>query len=113
MSTQTPNEGTENEKTSRLEAAKMKAMATDGNIYEKIEETVLELSRTDRSRLASRLLESLDENDDFEISDAWREELNRRVAAIDEGRARMIPHDEAMARVRAKINEVKRRKAQA
>lgn len=68
-------------------------MATTIPTYEEIENTVLDLPLTDRSRLATRILESLDE-DDPEISDEWREELQRRVRDIDEGRAKMIPSEE-------------------
>jgi putative addiction module component (TIGR02574 family) len=39
----------------------------------------LELSEGDRVRLAQTLLESVGEDDDHELSDDWRAELERRV----------------------------------
>ena len=69
--------------------------------YEKIKEDALHLPIEDRSRLASRLLESLDEDDD--ISPEWKDELDRRIQEIDEGKAVMIPHVEVMANVRASL----------
>jgi putative addiction module component (TIGR02574 family) len=58
--------------------------------YQHLEEEVLHLPRVDRSKLASRLLESLDE-DEHELSPEWREELQRRVSDIDAGNAILIP----------------------
>jgi len=58
--------------------------------YQSLEEEVLHLPRVDRSKLASRLLESLDE-DEHELSPEWREELRRRVSDIDAGNAKLIP----------------------
>lgn len=57
--------------------------------YRRLEDEVLHLPRTDRSQLASRLLESLEE-DEHELSPEWREELQRRVASIDAGKAKLI-----------------------
>ena len=58
--------------------------------YQRLEEEVLHLPRSDRSLLASRLLESLEE-DAHELSPEWREELQRRVADIDAGKAKPVP----------------------
>lgn len=64
--------------------------------YEEIENSVLPLP--ERSRLATRILESLDE-DQIEISQAWSEELNRRVCDIDEGNTKLIPQNEVWEQV--------------
>ncbi len=69
-------------------------MATAVSIYEKIEEAVLHLSQPERSQLATRLLDSLDEDDNIEITPEWREELRRRVCDIDEGRTELVEKDE-------------------
>ena len=58
--------------------------------YQRLEEEVLHLPRVDRSQLASRLLESLDEDED-NPSPEWRAELQRRVDNIDAGNAKLIP----------------------
>jgi putative addiction module component (TIGR02574 family) len=77
-------------------------MAT-GASYAHLEEEALQLPLEERSRLASRLLESLD--DGFELSPEWREELQRRVKQIDEGTVRMIPGEEVSANIRARLAE--------
>ena len=61
--------------------------------YQRLEEEVLHLPRSDRSLLASRLLESLEE-DAHELSPEWREELQRRVADIDAGKAKLVPAED-------------------
>ncbi len=73
-------------------------MASAVTNYEEIENSVLHLPFPDRSRLATRILESL-EADDAAISPERRDELNRRVRDIDEGRTELIPHDEVWKRV--------------
>jgi len=76
--------------------------------YARIEDEALHLPLDERSKLASKLVESLDETDDAEISPEWREELRRRVADIDEGRAQLIPHDEVRERVKTRLEEIRR-----
>lgn len=68
-------------------------MANAAISYELLEIGALHLPREDRSKLASRLLVSL-EDDDFELSPEWAEELDRRVNEMDEGRAETIPSEE-------------------
>lgn len=53
-------------------------MAGSTHSYEHLEDEVLHLPREDRSKLASRILESLDE-DDFQLTPGWRAELQRRA----------------------------------
>jgi putative addiction module component (TIGR02574 family) len=69
--------------------------------YEKVKDDALHLPIEDRSRLASRLLESLDDDDD--VSPEWLEEIRRRVKEMKDGTAIMIPHDEVMTNVRASL----------
>lgn len=61
--------------------------------YAHLEDEVLHLSREDRSRLASKLLQSLEE-DEVELSPEWRQELQRRVEEVDKGKANLIPAKE-------------------
>jgi len=74
--------------------------------YAHLEDEVLHLPREERSLLASRLLESLDQ-DDLEPSPEWREELQRRVYEIDDGTAKLISHAEVLTGVRARLDEVR------
>jgi putative addiction module component (TIGR02574 family) len=76
--------------------AHSRAMATTTELLE----NVLSLPDSDRSYLASKLLESLD---DGGVSTEWDEEIARRVSTIDDGSARLIPHDEVMASARRAI----------
>lgn len=76
------------------------AMSTNAAIsYEQVKDGALQLPLEDRSRLAPRLLESLDDDDD--VSPEWKDEIDRRLQEIDDGTAKMIPHAEVMANVRA------------
>ena len=78
------------------------AMITNAAIsYEQIKDGALQLPLEDRSRLASRLLESLDDDDD--VSPEWVEEIRRRVKEMKEGTAKMVPHDEVMSNVRERV----------
>jgi len=61
--------------------------------YAVLEEEMLHLPREDRSKLAGRLLESLEE-EEYQPSTEWSEELRRRVREMDEGRAEMVPADQ-------------------
>ena len=51
-----------------------------------------------RALVAEQLIESLDEGVGTQLSSAWQEELLRRCAEIDEGRAELLDGDEVMAR---------------
>jgi putative addiction module component (TIGR02574 family) len=53
--------------------------------------------------MATRLIASVDDDDEYELSPAWRAEIDRRVAAIKNGTATLIPHDEAMDSARKLI----------
>ncbi len=73
--------------------------------YEKIEDDALHLPLEDRSRLASRLLESLD--NDGEISGEWMEEIRRRVKNLQDGTSELTPHDQVMAEVRDGLAQIR------
>ncbi len=76
-------------------------MVTTTVSYEQVKDEALQLPLEDRSRLASRLLESLDDEDD--VSPEWKDEIRRRVKEVKDGTAKMVPHDEVMANVRARL----------
>ena len=85
-------------------------MSSVASQYDRVEDEALHLPLDQRSKLASKLLESLDDGDDDEISPEWREELQHRVRSIDEGQAKLIPHDEVMERVKARLEQVRQAK---
>jgi putative addiction module component (TIGR02574 family) len=71
------------------------------NRFEAVAEQALKLSAEERAALADRLLASLFENADVE--EAWAVEIERRIAEIEGGRAKLVPAAEAIARARAAI----------
>jgi putative addiction module component (TIGR02574 family) len=66
-----------------------------------IEAQALKLTAEERAQLADRLITSI--FDDHEIESAWATEVERRVADIESGRARLIPAAESIAKARAAI----------
>ena len=71
--------------------------------YDTVLQDALSLPLEERSRIASRLIESVDDGDDIELSPAWRTEINRRVESLRNGTAKLIPHDDVMTGVRQKL----------
>lgn len=65
-----------------------------------LETAALELPRADRVHLAERLIESLDTDD--EVLQAWIDESERRLDAIERGEAKTVPFEEVMAELRAR-----------
>jgi putative addiction module component (TIGR02574 family) len=63
---------------------------------ESIIQKVLQLPRKSRALIAERLLESLDFEEPFEVSNEWREEIARRCREIDEGDVALIPGEEVL-----------------
>lgn len=74
---------------------------------ETIRDEVLALPLPERARLARQILESLDEAaPDPGADDAWAEEIEHRIDALDSGQAKTESADVAFAR----IEEQRRRK---
>jgi putative addiction module component (TIGR02574 family) len=55
-----------------------------------------------RAQIADQLLDSLDP-ERAEIDAAWQTEIETRIREVEEGRAQLIPHDQAMAQVRQRL----------
>ena len=68
-----------------------------------IVDSALALSADERADLAERLILSLDENYQSELTKAWDAEIERRLSEIRDGRARLIPGDEAFRMIRQRI----------
>jgi len=66
----------------------------------KILDKAMQLEPTARAFVAETLLESLDLDQDFAVSQEWLEEIRRRCAEIDSGKATLL--DSAMV-----INELR------
>ena len=63
-----------------------------------LEAEAMMLAPEERARLADRLIASLSE--DAEVEDAWAVEVERRIAEIEAGRARVVPAADAITRAR-------------
>ena len=68
----------------------------------KVLEEAMQLEPGSRATIAETLLESLDFEEDFEVSQAWQEEIQRRCEQIDRGEVELIDSDTVMAELRKK-----------
>ena len=62
----------------------------------------LKLAPETRAYVAERLLESLDFEEDFAISDEWMEEIHRRCDEIDSGATALEENESVIAELREK-----------
>jgi len=60
----------------------------------------LHLPREDRELIAERMLASLDNDEGFDVSPAWMEEIARRCHEIDSGKVTLIPAAAVLAELR-------------
>ncbi len=70
---------------------------------EELLQRALELPEEDRERIADALWRSIDGDTLEEVEEAWKVELERRVAEIDEGKVRLVSGGEVMAGLRARF----------
>jgi putative addiction module component (TIGR02574 family) len=56
-----------------------------------------------RAALVDSLLESLDTEVDEDVEEAWRVEIEKRIAEIDSGAVELIPWEEVERRLLARI----------
>ncbi|MBE0621035.1 MAG: addiction module protein [Burkholderiales bacterium] len=68
-----------------------------------LKEKAARLSDTERAELALSLIESLDGPADPDVEEAWRVEVERRIAQIERGEVQLIPGDEVFARLRRRL----------
>ncbi len=72
--------------------------------YDSVLEHALQLPVVERSRIATRLIESVEEPEETaEVSSAWQAEINRRMESIQNGTAKLVPHAEVMTGLRQKL----------
>ena len=68
-----------------------------------LEAEIAQLSMEDKERLISLLIRSLEaevEEDPQIVEAAWQQEVERRSRQIEEGKVKLVPADEALARIR-------------
>ena len=61
----------------------------------KVYEDALALTADERARLAARLIESLEPDDDADVEAVWRVEVARRLRELDEGTVETVDWLEA------------------
>lgn len=73
------------------------------NMLVDLKEKASHLSDAERAELALSLIESLDGPADPNVEEAWRVEVERRIAQIERGEVQLIPGDEVFARLRRRL----------
>lgn len=63
----------------------------------------LELKEEERAELASLLIESLDEPAEEGVEAAWVKEIERRMAELDSGSAKILPWDEVREKLHGRL----------
>lgn len=72
-------------------------MSVTKQAVEELYERASELTPSDRAELAGLLLESIEDQPEEGVEEAWAAEIERRIADYRAGRVRMIPWSEARA----------------
>jgi putative addiction module component (TIGR02574 family) len=68
---------------------------------ERLFDEALQLNSTQRSELARRLLDTLEDTDD-EIDTAWKAEAKKRLASLQSGESKVVPWEQTRQRLLAK-----------
>lgn len=64
----------------------------------------MELPAEARAALADSLLGSLDTEIDADVEQAWREEIERRMASLEQGTAKTIAWEDVKARLAKRLD---------
>jgi putative addiction module component (TIGR02574 family) len=72
-------------------------------VLDELKQKAIQLSEGERAELALSLIESLDDEADTGVDEAWRVEIDRRVAEINRGDVQSTPGDEVFARLHSKL----------
>ena len=67
----------------------------------------LSLPVAERADLAGSLIESLDETRDEAVEAAWDEEIARRIADVDSGKAKTVPWEEVREKLSSRLKHDK------
>ena len=73
------------------------------NTLAELKEKAAQLSEAERAELALALIESLDGPAEADVDEAWRVEIERRVAQVERGEVQLIPGDEVFERLRRRL----------
>ena len=70
-----------------------------------ISNAALALDIDERTILANRLAESLHAESDSDLSEAWTQEIRRRIDDVRSGRVKTVDGPEGLARVRSLVRK--------
>ena len=76
--------------------------------FEEVREEAMALTPEQRGSLAEELLDSVESDEGVEWDEEYAAEIQRRVAEVRAGTAKMVPADEAIAAAREAVNDVRR-----
>lgn len=71
---------------------------------QKVLEEALTLPPEERADVAATLLESLDEQEDAGVEEAWAQEIEQRIRDVESGAVKTIPWSEARRRLRERLD---------
>jgi putative addiction module component (TIGR02574 family) len=74
-----------------------------GRAKEVLKKELLDLDPADRAEVAEDAIRSLDGTAYGELSPAWEDEIQRRVRAVDDGSADLIPGEEVFTEIEAEL----------
>ena len=72
---------------------------------EKVLSEALGLGARERAEIAAKLIASLDDAPDEDVEAAWAAEVERRVEAVEAGRANLVPWENVERRVEREIRK--------
>lgn len=67
---------------------------TTGSSFETVFSAATQLSPSDQLRLIDALWDTLPDDAEIPLSEAWAREIERRVAELDQGKAQTVPWTE-------------------
>ena len=73
------------------------------NLARDLESKALKLSRTERARLAQRLISSLDQERDPDAEKLWLREAERRLGELKSGKVAGIPAEKVIRKARSLV----------
>ena len=65
----------------------------------------MELPERERAEVVRDILETLDEEVNEDVEQAWAQEVAQRIRDLDEGKASTVPASEAFARARSRLEQ--------
>lgn len=71
--------------------------------FDRLKAQILTLPEAERAELAHDLIASLDEPSDGSVSSEWDREINKRVAQIEAGNAKLVNRDVFRKRMELKL----------